>query len=68
MLPTTTYIYVFKKHLFMLISLTTTKSPNVAWNGMDGTVKYLTFCQDSHTPNRFLAENPETGRVEFIDF
>jgi hypothetical protein len=23
---------------------------------MDGTVKYLTFCQDSHTPNRFLAE------------
>ena len=34
--PTITYIYGFKKHLFMLISSTTTKSVNVAWVGMDG--------------------------------
>ncbi len=39
----------------MLISSTTTKSVNVAWNGMDVTVKYLSFCQDFRTPNRFLA-------------
>ena len=53
--PTITYIYGLKKHLFMLISSTTTKSVNVAWNGMDVTVKYLSFCQDFRTPNRFLA-------------
>ena len=39
----------------MLISTTTTKSPNVAWVGMGCTIKYLSFCQDSRTPNRFLA-------------
>jgi len=39
----------------MLISTTTTKSQNVAPNGTDVTVKYLSFCQDSRTPNRFLA-------------
>ena len=40
----------------MLISSTTTKSPNVALNGTDVTVKYLSFCQDFRTPNRFLAQ------------
>ena len=38
--PTINYIYGLKKHLFMLISSTTTKSPNVARVGTGVTVKY----------------------------
>ena len=38
--PTITYIYGLKKHLFVLISSTTTKSPNVARVGTGCTVKY----------------------------
>ena len=60
--PTITYIYGLKKHLFVLISSTTTKSPNVARVGTGCTVKYLSFCQDFRTPNRFLAKKG------FIDY
>ena len=64
--PTITYIYGLKKHLFMLISTTTTKSQNVAPRGTTRTVKYLTFCQDSHTPNRILAEKPGKNQIKML--
>jgi hypothetical protein len=55
--PTTAYIYGFKRTLIHVDIIDNYQISNVAWNGMDGTVKYLSFCQDSHTPtsNRILA-------------
>ena len=62
--PTTAYIYGFKQTLIHVDIIDNYQISNVAWVGMGGRVKYLSFCQDSHTPNRILAQIFDSQKPE----